>query len=177
MRMRQFLSTGLTVALVGLGSVTLPPVEKSHALCVNPTPDFTGSWRNVDPNTRGVTRVEISYACSDVRVCDAQTGTCSTGPSGYFIHVYGSCYPTDCDWSEVQATTYPIITTSNFPISFRVTTGLRAFYNQGFAQRNLSAIILESGSRRGQLKLTVNTVYTDSSGRPNRSDIYYFTRG
>jgi hypothetical protein len=177
MQIGRLVSSGLTASLIGFGSVVLPPVQESHALCLAPSPDFTGSWRNVDSSTRGVTQLKITYECSDVRYCDAQTGRCTSGSSGYFLRAYGACVPRDCDWGQVQATTYPIITTisSLFP-RIRITQGLRAFYNQGFAQRTLSSTIVESGSQRGQLKLTVSTIYTDRSGRANRTDTYYFTK-
>ncbi len=41
-----------------------------------------GTWKNSDPNTRGITRVIISG-------------------NGTQIHTFASCSPTDCDWGKV----------------------------------------------------------------------------
>lgn len=44
-----------------------------------------GTWKNSDPNTRGITKVIISA-------------------SGTRIQTFGSCSPTDCDWGKVPLT-------------------------------------------------------------------------
>jgi hypothetical protein len=67
------------------------------------TPAMTGDWRNIDPNTRAMTRVTVDFYCSDVILCDPQ-GHCTGGDSAYFMHPYGRCSPTDCDWGRQRAT-------------------------------------------------------------------------
>jgi hypothetical protein len=52
-----------------------------------PFASFLGIWTNVDPNTRGMTRLEISA---------------SEGQSVTF-HGFGKCTPTDCDWGLTPA--------------------------------------------------------------------------
>ena len=42
---------------------------------------FSGYWNNVDPETRGITALEI-----------AVTGTTVS------VQAWGKCHPTDCDW-------------------------------------------------------------------------------
>jgi hypothetical protein len=44
---------------------------------------FQGRWENADPNTRGITRLQI-------RQNGAQLA----------VHAFGKCTPTDCDWGE-----------------------------------------------------------------------------
>ncbi len=50
---------------------------------------FAGAWRNVDPNTKGITKIiaETSGAAS--------------------IHAFGKCSPTDCDWGNAVAIALP----------------------------------------------------------------------
>lgn len=48
---------------------------------------FTGGWRSVDPDTRGITRIQIA-----------------PNPDGSFqVHAWGKCHPTDCDWGTTIA--------------------------------------------------------------------------
>jgi hypothetical protein len=54
---------------------------------VSPIQPFVGSWTNVDPNTRNITRVIISNAMT----------------TSAMIHVFGSCTP-ECDWGITSAT-------------------------------------------------------------------------
>jgi hypothetical protein len=48
---------------------------------------FLGVWVNVDPNTGGMTRLEIQ------RVDDETVS----------FHGFGKCHPSDCDWGEITA--------------------------------------------------------------------------
>ncbi len=46
---------------------------------------FVKEWKNVDPNTRGITRINISR------------------DGGFLVgHAFGKCHPADCDWGEVR---------------------------------------------------------------------------
>jgi len=47
--------------------------------------DFLGTWLNVDPNTGGLTKLEIW-----------QSG------SNYYVAGFGACVPTDCEWGTVD---------------------------------------------------------------------------
>lgn len=53
---------------------------------MGPCNSVNGLWRNIDANTRGITKMRISN--------NART-----------IHLYGACSPTDCDW-ETEVLTY-----------------------------------------------------------------------
>lgn len=50
---------------------------------------FNGEWKNSDPKTDGIKRLEITCSATDTRV-----------------HAWGSCHPTDCDLGEVKAAVY-----------------------------------------------------------------------
>ena len=75
------------------------PVAKA-SLCTTPT--MSGDWRNIDPNTSSITRNVIDFRCSDVVLCDL-SGNCTGGDSGYYMHPFGKCHPTDCDWGRLRA--------------------------------------------------------------------------
>jgi hypothetical protein len=79
-------------AFVFIGStLTAAP---AHALCSGSSP-ATGTWNNIDPNTRSVTKVVLDWGCADQALCDT-SGHC-VYPAGT-IRVFGKCHPTDCDW-------------------------------------------------------------------------------
>jgi cathepsin K len=56
---------------------------RAKKVCVK----FAGNWKNVDPNTKGITKI---IATSNM------------------IHAYGQCSPTDCDWGNTAAIPLPI---------------------------------------------------------------------
>ena len=64
------------------------PIQQKLTIRVNPwIPDyFVEDWRNIDPNTKTLTRLIIS------KIDD---NTLS-------LHGFGRCHPTDCDWGEVK---------------------------------------------------------------------------
>jgi cathepsin K len=68
---------------------------------------FAGTWKNIDANTGGVTRIIAET-----------TGT----PS---IRTFGKCSPSDCDWGTATAIAMPI----TFPYEYYV------FYNDAAAKR------------------------------------------
>jgi hypothetical protein len=51
-----------------------------------PTPPYVGNWANENSQTRGITRFDIRQ----------QNGK-------LFVHMWGKCHPTDCDWGEMEA--------------------------------------------------------------------------
>lgn len=126
----------------------------ANALCA--TPQEMGTWRNSDPNTRSLTRVNLRFVCQD------QIHNGEPYPPGppWYVHLYGACSPTDCDWGEVGAQ--------------RLNSGhIYAFYNQGFARRYLYARM--SQYRPGQLWVFTRTDFTDPN-RPDYDSQDWFTR-
>lgn len=119
-----------------------PPAQ---ALCI--TPPEEGAWRNIDADTRGITRVRLRSVCQDV-VLNGEPYP--PGPPWY-VHLFGKCHPTDCDWGEVGAT--------------RLSGGhIYAYYNQGFARRHVFARM--SQYLPGDLWVYIYTDFTDPA-RPD----------
>ena len=69
--------------------------------------DFSGIWRNVDSNTRGITQLNIATAGSKAK-----------------LHAWGACHPQDCDWGTVIARYAPA-------------DMLKAYYKNSFSERIL----------------------------------------
>ena len=119
--------------------------QPAYASCVQPQEE--GNWRNADQNTRSLTRIQLRFVCQD-QILNGQLYP--PGPPWY-VHIFGKCHPTDCDWSEVGAQ--------------RLSTGhVYATYDQGFAKRYVYAKM--SQYRPGQLWVYTFTDFTD----PNRPD-------
>lgn len=125
-----------------------------QALCIQPQEE--GSWRNVDPQTRSLTRVKLRFVCQD-QILNGQPYP--PGPPWY-MHLWGKCHPTDCDWGEVGAQ--------------RLGSGyIYAFYNHGFARRYVYARM--STVFPGRLWVWMWTDFTDPA-RPDYSSSNYFER-
>ncbi len=68
--LRKILGLGLVVVLLGgCAPMVAPPVDER----------YWGAWVNEDPDTGGITRIDIAP---------------------WTVHMWGSCEPTDCDWGE-----------------------------------------------------------------------------
>ena len=119
--------------------------QSAHAICAQQPEE--GSWRNADPNTNSLTRIQLRFVCQD-QILNGQLYP--PGPPWY-VHIFGKCHPTDCDWSEVGAQ--------------RLSSDqIYAMYDQGFARRYVYAKM--SQYRPGQLWVYTWTDFTD----PNRPD-------
>ena len=104
-----------------------------------------GNWV-VQGTTEGITRVTIRLNCQD-QILNGEPYP--PGPPWY-VHLWGKCEPTDCDWGEIGAT--------------RLSTGqIYAVYDQGFAKRYVYTQITPDGK---SLWLYVHTHFTDP-GRPD----------
>lgn len=133
---------GVLIGVVLAVSLALQP---AIALCLLQEED--GSWVNTDPNTRSLTRIQLRFVCQD-QILNGELYP--PGPPWY-VHVFGKCLPSDCDWGEVDAE--------------RLGSGhVFAFYNQGYAKRYVFAKM--SQYRPGQLWVWTWTDFTD----PNRPD-------
>ena len=118
----------------------------SYGLCV--TPFEEGQWSNIDSNTRGITRVNVRFICQDQILNGVPC--CPPGPE-FYVHIYGKCHPTDCDWGEVGAQGL----NSGF---------IYATYDQGFAKRYV--YLKKSKYRPNTLWMYMYTDFTN----PNRRD-------
>jgi hypothetical protein len=128
---------GVLFALAGLAALQSTPAAAGVG-------DFVGNWVNVDRDTSGITRVEVTRR----------------GPAGLDIHIFGQCEPRDCDWGTVRGNAFSPSADSN-PV--RDATTVSATFNAGFAQK---FIILHEA--RGET-LTFE-VYTNFTDRSRRSD-------
>ncbi len=128
----------------------------THAsLCIVPTEE--GSWENNNTLTRGITRLEFRLWCEDTPQTVCNGGICTTINSvtpHYYIHLFGSCYPTDCDWGEVEGE----------KLNGSLDGWYYFSYNQSFAMRFV--YVRTYPQWPGWLRLWIYTDFTD----PNRSD-------
>jgi len=113
--------------------------------------DFDGAWRNVDQNTRGITRVVFSVSGTTVRV-----------------HVFASCHPQDCDWGTVTGTPYASRVTDNLAQAAHTVS---AVFDAGFSETIVVAQL--SGQ---QIKVDALTRFKDSSGRSHYTQSYNMRR-
>jgi hypothetical protein len=113
---------------------------------------FVGKWQNVNPNTKGITALEI-----------AVTGTNVT------VHAWGQCTPTDCDWGVMPA--YAYAPNVSAPIAASA-VAISVVHKESFAERLI--IIRPAGS---ELRVESYTHFTDSSNRSNYFDFEMFKRG
>jgi hypothetical protein len=143
-----FVSTILVLALLIAGSAIA-------SMCL--VPEEEGAWVNYDPYTRSITRLNFRMECRDASQTTCSGGICQTShgvSSHYFIHLFGSCSPTDCDWAEVEGV--------------RLTGSLEGwyyfYYDQGFAKRYVYARTYPAWP--GWLRLYIYTDFID----PGRTD-------
>ncbi len=67
--------------------------------------EFTGTWKNIDPNTGGITTLKISANRDTINV-----------------RAWGKCHPEDCDWGTVQAKGYGSNVSANLPKTAKALT-------------------------------------------------------
>ncbi|MDF0602800.1 hypothetical protein P1J78_18830 [Psychromarinibacter sp. C21-152] len=145
--MKRHLTT-IAAALLGLAA----SAPAASALCAASPMD--GAWRNVNPDTRSITKVEFSTVCNDV----IHNGRPASGPDAR-IHLWGSCSPSDCDWGTIG--------------SERVDDGwFYAFKDDGFAKRHIYTRM--AGSDR--LRVFIRTDFTDPGREDYESDNYFVRR-
>lgn len=113
---------------------------------------FTGLWVNTDPNTGGITRLEIATSGSSVSV-----------------HAWGKFTPQDCDWGQVTGTLYASSVGENLPQNARALT---AIFNTSFNQ----TILVMHPARSEQLQVETLARFTDNSGRSHYNSVYTFAR-
>lgn len=130
-----------------------------------------GVWRNTDSNTRGITKMRINLECRDVsRRVDNGNGTSTITYAVkpiYRVHTWGKCHPNDCDW-RTRDGLVNVTSQGNHRVDVS--------YNQGFAVKTLKLSKVLSGSRAGQLRVSLLNRFTDNSGRRNYTRVYYLKR-
>lgn len=118
------------------------------AVCI--FPEEPGSWVNVDANTSAITKAKVRFQCQDLVI----NGELYPPGFPYYIHLFGKCHPTDCDWGEVGATR-------------NVNGWLRTTINHGFAKRYVWAKAYPGASIfTDRLRIYIWTDFVD----PDRQD-------
>jgi hypothetical protein len=97
---------------------------------------FAATWTNLDPNTSDITRAAVRFDATQI-----------------YIHLWGKCSPTDCDWGEAYV-----------PVANASTGTLPVKFVFSFAEETQQVTLVGD-----QLKITGTTHYTDNSGRTDRS--------
>jgi hypothetical protein len=103
---------------------------------------LAGSWINTNPDTSGVTRLAI-------RSTDQQQ----------FVHAWGACHPSDCDWGEVQCLPHG--------------GACQATWDHGFAATSMQLLPLADG----RLQIKYKFEFHDKSGRRDLGHEELFARG
>jgi hypothetical protein len=112
---------------------------------------FQGNWRNTDPSTRGITRLQIA------------------GETPVRIHAWGSCSPRDCDMGTVDGSAYGPSVSSNLNTSAEAVS---AIFRTSFSE----VIFIIRPARGGRLQADVYDRFTDGSGRTAYATTYFFAR-
>ncbi|MBF0585959.1 hypothetical protein INT08_07625 [Prosthecochloris sp. N3] len=113
---------------------------------------FTGTWTNTDPDTRGITKLQITKDGSGIR-----------------LHAWGKCHPEDCDWGEVVAHPYAPNVSSDMMQRTRAVT---AVFTEGFKE----TVIVVRSAGKNKLQANAFTRFTDGSNRSNYTSFYRFNR-
>lgn len=113
---------------------------------------YLANWKNIDANTGGITRIEITKSGNNV-----------------FVHVWGKCHPEDCDWGVVKAFPYAENVSQSMINNTQVVS---AVYNTNFSETVLVIRLLSAN----KLQIEVYTRFTDNSGRNNYTKKYTFSK-
>jgi Fe-S cluster biogenesis protein NfuA len=153
-RQRLWVPVAIIAALVLLSSCSRAPSDDTiksaiaellkHQVPPSPVSQFIGHWTNENPNTGGITRVEIRSESNTI-----------------FVHMWGKCHPTDCDWGE---TTTDISDANDGVLSLTWTFS--------FSVETQQVSVLSDG----RLQVVGHVHYTDDSGRPDRDYTEYYIR-
>lgn len=111
---------------------------------------FLGNWKNVDDQTRGLPRLEITH--------DNQ--------QALSIRAWGSCSPTDCDWGEV-----PLALLGDSAGATELPYGF-CQWDHGFTDNYMTLRVEDN-----ELAIEVYDIFKDGSGRSNYRAEYRFRRG
>ena len=123
----RFMMAAGSLTLMGCGGTATTPSSTSAAV-------FVGSWRNIDSQTGGITRIAIRGE-----------------GSALFVEEWGACVPTDCYWGEVSTSltqmengALPVLWT--FP-QFKVTTQTLTINSKGQLQASTHNHFIDNSAR------------------------------
>lgn len=101
---------------------------------------YVGTWTNVNPDTRGLTKVQITRQDGEHRV-----------------QVWGSCEPTDCDWGKADLTMLGTSVSDETPNDYAF-----AQWDHGFKDSTVTMDLTKSG-----IVVDVYNVFKDGTDREN----------
>lgn len=111
-----------------------------------------GVWIATDPDN-GIARAVLRFNCQD-QILNGEPYP--PGPAWY-VHLWGNCSPSDCDWGEVGGR--------------RIAEGvIYAAYDHGFARRGVHI----KAYSHGELWMYIYTHFTDNSGRADYETEQFF---
>jgi hypothetical protein len=113
---------------------------------------FSGRWKNVDPNTRGLTTLKIDVNRTRVG-----------------IQAWGKCHPSDCPWGYAEGTAYAPSVESSL---MEAATAISTIYLTSFSQ----IILIIRPMEDGQVEVEMLTKFTDQSGRANTRRVERLSR-
>lgn len=113
--------------------------------------NFTGHWKNVNSNTRGITKLEIK-----------QSG------NGVTVHAWGKCHPQDCDWGIKHGVAYAANVSANIAQTARAVTVV--------FEENFKTTMLVLRVKGNRLMAESFTRFTDNSNRSNYTENYRFIK-
>jgi hypothetical protein len=138
---RTFLSAALAIMFLLSYSISFATLSQ-----------FTGNWKNTDPNTRGITTLVIDGNANNLK-----------------MRAWGKCHPQDCDWGEVNAYAYaPNVSAPIDPTAQAVS----AVFTTGFSQ----TLVIVKPAGPNMIRAEMYTRFTDNSNRSNYTAAYTFKR-
>ncbi len=113
---------------------------------------FVGDWRNVDTNTKGVTRLLIKKQGAQLS-----------------MQAWGQCHPTDCDWGTVRAYGYGPNVSANLNATAQAVSAV-------FKPSHAQTLVIVHKAPNKRIRAEVLTRFTDGSNRTNYRNVYTFAR-
>jgi hypothetical protein len=134
---------------IALGFLTLSLLV-SVSVAFGQIGELIGDWKNIDPNTRGLTRVLITESGADV-----------------VVHAWGRCHPADCDWTPVNV--YGLTVKDNLVSTAHAISALsRTSFSETLIIAHLTA--------PDHLQIETMTRFIDGNGRTSYTNVGTFTR-
>ena len=99
------------VAAIVIAATTFDPAP-AEAMCRTYGPP-AGSWVNVDPDTREITRIRIRYSCNDTLAIPADATPEEIAElrarlgQNWSVQMWGKCHPRYCAWGGASASKGP----------------------------------------------------------------------
>lgn len=114
--------------------------------------DFAGSWVNIDPNTQGITALEVQISGAAAK-----------------IQAFGRCQPKDCNWGSVPASVHGPSPTADLQTQAKALTAI-------FQTKLTMTLVVITQPDANSLQVEMFTRYIDKSGRSNVADSFELRR-